>query len=151
MFHAQGEPRHELKLTRIIPASPEEVFEAWTTAESMKQWFCPEGSTVLSIELDVRVGGSFRIDVQHADAGKMVINGVYREVAPPERLAFTWISTHTRFRESLVTLNFLARGEATELILFQTQLPDEETVQWHVAGWTELLDLLVAVWSTKNP
>jgi len=41
-----------------------------------------------------------------------------------------------------VTLEFLARGEATELILLQTQLPDEEAVGWYTAGWTDLFNHL---------
>jgi len=146
----QRYPQHALKLTRIIPVSQKEVFEAWTTAESMKQWICPEGSSVSFIELDVRVGGAFRIEIQHADEGEMVITGVYREIVPPEKLVFTWNSIHTRYQESLVTLELLARGEATELILLQTQLPDEEAVQQHITGWTPLLELLIASLQKKN-
>jgi uncharacterized protein YndB with AHSA1/START domain len=144
MFHAQRDPRHTLKMSRIIPASREEVFEAWTTAESLKQWIGPEGSSISFIELDVRVGGTFRIEMQHADEGEMVLTGVYREIRPPEKLVFTWVSKHTHFRDSLVTLDFIARGEATELILLQTQLPDEEAVERHIAGWTHLLERLTA-------
>jgi uncharacterized protein YndB with AHSA1/START domain len=40
MFHAQRDPQHTLKMSRIIPASRKEVFEAWTTAKSLKQWIC---------------------------------------------------------------------------------------------------------------
>ncbi len=142
MFHAQRDPRHTLKMSRIIPASREEVFEAWTTAESLKQWIGPEDSSVSFIELDVRVGGTFRIEMQHADEGEMVLTGTYREIRPPEKLVFTWVSKHTHFRDSLVTLDFIARGEATELILLQTQLPDEEAVEQHIAGWTHMLERL---------
>lgn len=138
----QGHSQQTLKLTRIIPASQKEVFEAWTTAESMKQWFCPEGATVLLIELDVRIGGTFRIETQHPAEGRIAIRGVYRDIVPPEKLVFTWVSEHTHHRESLVTLEFLARGEATELILVQRQLPDEEAVQRHSAAWTQILDRL---------
>lgn len=83
MFHAQRDPRHTLKMSRIIPASRKEVFEAWTTAESLKQWICPEDSSVSFIELDVRVGGTFRIEMHHVDEGAMVLTGIYREIRPP--------------------------------------------------------------------
>jgi uncharacterized protein YndB with AHSA1/START domain len=144
MSRAQRDPRYTLKLSRIIPASREEVFEAWTTAESLKQWICLEDSSVSFIELDVRVGGTFRIEMQHAVEGEMVLTGVYREIRPPEKLVFTWVSKHTHYRDSLVTLDFFARGEATELILLQTQLPDEEAVERHIAAWTYLLEQLAA-------
>jgi uncharacterized protein YndB with AHSA1/START domain len=142
MFHTQRDSRHTLKISRIIPASRKEVFEAWTTAESLKQWICPEDSSVSFIELDVRVGGTFRIEMQHADEGEMVLTGIYREIRPPEKLVFTWVSKHTHYRDSLVTLDFLAHGEATELILRQTQLPDEEAVTLHADTWAQLLEHL---------
>ncbi len=142
MSDTQRDPRHELKIARIIPAPRKEVFEAWTTAESLKEWICPEGSSVSHIELDVRVGGTFRIELQHAEEGEMLITGIYREILPPEKLVFTWVSKHTHYRDSLVTLDFLARGEATELILRQTQLPDEEAVKLHATVWTQLLEHL---------
>src|SRR5438067_10143238 len=107
MSHAQRDPGHVLKITRIIHASRQEVFEAWTTAESVKQWMCPEGASVSFVELDVRVGGAFRIDM-HIDGTDMVHTGTYREVTPPEKLVFTWVSRHTHYRESLVTIELFA-------------------------------------------
>jgi uncharacterized protein YndB with AHSA1/START domain len=145
MSDTQRDPRHTLKIARIIPAPRWEVFEAWTTAESLKEWICPKDSSVSLIELDVRVGGTFRIEMQHADEGEMVVTGVYREILPPEKLVFTWTSKHTHYQDSLVTLDFLARGEATELILRQTQLPDEEAVTLHTAVWPQLLEHLAAI------
>jgi uncharacterized protein YndB with AHSA1/START domain len=149
MSHGQRDPRYVLKLTRIISASPKEVFEAWTTAESVKQWMCPEGSSVSFAELDVRVGGAFRIDM-HVNGADIVHTGTYREIVPAEKLVFTWLSKHTHFRESLVTLELWARGEATELILLQTQLPDEEAAERHTAGWPQLLEHLTASLQKRN-
>lgn len=137
MSHAQRDPGHMLKITRNIHAPRQEVFEAWTHAKSVKQWICPEGSSVSFVELDVRVGGAFRIDM-HIDKIDTVHTGIYREISPPEKLVFTWVSKHTHYRESLVTVEFFAHGETTELVLIQTQLPDEEAAERHTAGWTEL-------------
>ena len=148
MFHAQS-PRHTLKIRRILPASRQEVFEAWTTAERVKQWMCPEGSSVSFVELDVRVGGAFRVDM-HIDEEDVVHTGVYREILFPEKLVFTWVSKHTHYRESVVTLEFLAHGEATELILLQTQLPDDEAVERHTVGWRQLMEHLAAVLQERN-
>ena len=55
-----------LVMTRTLPASPARVFAAWTTAETMKQWFCPgEDMTVPVAELDAREGGHYRIVMQN--------------------------------------------------------------------------------------
>jgi len=144
MSHTQRDPGHMLKISRIIHAPRKAVFEAWTHAESVKQWMCPEGSSVSFVELDVRVGGAFRVDM-HIGEEDVVHTGVYREILFPEKLVFTWVSRHTHYRESFVTLEFLAHGEATELILLQTYLPDDEAVERHTVGWRQLMDHLAMV------
>jgi uncharacterized protein YndB with AHSA1/START domain len=143
MSQGQRGPQPTLKLTRIIAASREVLFDAWTNVESVKQWMCPEGSSVSLAQLDVRVGGTFRVEMRIGEED-VVHTGVYREIVFPEKLVFTWVSKHTHYRESLVTLEFLARGEATELVLLQTQLPDEEALERHITGWTNLMKHLVS-------
>jgi len=134
----------ELKISQRIHASQQVVFDAWTTAESVKEWMCPEGASVSGGELDVRVGGAFRIDM-HTDGIDLVHTGVYHEIRPPEKLVFTWVSQHTHYQASLVTVEFRAQGDTTELVLTQRHLPDEEALRRHVAGWTAVLDHL-ATW-----
>lgn len=138
----QDEP--ELKISRLIHAPRQALFDAWTTPESVKEWMCAEGCSASSVELDVRVGGAFRIDM-HTEGLDMAHTGVYHEVVPPEKLVFTWVSEHTRFQASLVTVEFLAQGDSTELVLTQRYLPSEEARQRHMSGWTSLLDHL-ATW-----
>ena len=135
----------ELKISRRIHASQQVVFDAWTTVESVKEWMCPEGASVSRVELDVRVGGAFRIDMHTDGMIDMVHTGVYHEIRPPEKLVFTWVSQHTHYQASLVTVEFRAQGDSTELVLTQRHLPDEEARRRHVAGWTALLDHL-ATW-----
>jgi uncharacterized protein YndB with AHSA1/START domain len=63
MVYAQSDDPPVLKITRILNATRQEVFAAWTDPASVKQWLCPEGASVVRVELDVRVGGAFRIDM----------------------------------------------------------------------------------------
>jgi uncharacterized protein YndB with AHSA1/START domain len=139
----------ELKITRYILAPQQVVFDAWTTAESMKEWMCPEGTTASFVELDLRVGGSFRINMHIAGMEDLLHTGVYREILPPEKLVFTWVSQHTHFQASLVTVEFRAQGDTTELVLTQQQLPDEEARRLHVDGWTTILGHL-ATWLAQQ-
>lgn len=119
----------ELRITMIMQVPRQEVFDAWITPENLKQWMCPEGASVSFVEFDVRIGGAFRVDMR-VDGADTVHTGIYWEILPPEKLVFTWISKNTLDRASLVTVEFLARGEATtELVLTQQRLPDEEAVQ----------------------
>src|SRR3954470_24923587 len=76
----------ELVVTRTINAPPRIVFEAWTKAELFQRWWVPKsfGLTLLSCELDVRVGGTYRLVFRHPDAPEgMAFHGRYLEVTPP--------------------------------------------------------------------
>lgn len=80
----------ELVVTRIINGPPRIVFEAWTKAELMAQWWVPKsiGFTLLSCEIDARVGGGYRFVFPHGDS-TMAFFGKYLEVVPPSRLVWT--------------------------------------------------------------
>jgi uncharacterized protein YndB with AHSA1/START domain len=133
---------HWLDLTRILPAGRRDIFAAWTTAANVQQWMCPEAVSIPQVELDVRVGGAFRVDML-IDGAVVTHTGVYREVTPPEKLVFTWISQNTLHRETLVTVVLHALGdESTELRLTQALLPTEDTTQQHTRGWTQIVDHL---------
>ena len=60
----------ELVITRTFDAPARLVFEAWTTAELFKQWWVPKssGAALLSCEMDVRVGGGYRLEFRHPKA-----------------------------------------------------------------------------------
>jgi uncharacterized protein YndB with AHSA1/START domain len=82
----------ELVVTRTINALPRIVFEAWTKAELFERWWVPKSFdlTLLSCELDVRVGGAYGLVFRHPAAPEpMVFHGTYLEVTPPSRLAWT--------------------------------------------------------------
>lgn len=82
----------ELVVTRTVNAPPRLVFEAWTQAELFQRWWVPKsfGLTLLSCELDVRAGGTYRLVFRHPDAPDgMAFHGRYLEVTPPSRLVWT--------------------------------------------------------------
>jgi uncharacterized protein YndB with AHSA1/START domain len=135
-------PAHSLSLTRVLPVGRQEVFDAWTTAAWVQQWMCPEAVSIPRVELDVRVGGAFRVDML-VNGAVETHTGVYREVTPPEKLVFTWTSPNTLRHETLVTVVLHALGdESTELRLTQTLLPTEDTTRQHTRGWTQILEHL---------
>src|ERR1700684_3784274 len=81
---------HELVVTRTVDAPPRLVFNAWTNAELFRRWLMPKsyGLTLLSCELDVRVGGQYRLVFRHEDS-TMEFFGTYLEVTPHSRLVLT--------------------------------------------------------------
>ncbi len=81
----------ELVVRRTIDGSPPSVFEAWTDAELFRQWWVPKsfGVTLLSCEIDARVGGGYRLTFDNGTAEPMAFFGRYLEVTPPSRLVWT--------------------------------------------------------------
>ncbi len=126
-----------LRMVRWLPATPEAVFAAWTDAESLQTWMCPTPVHMTTAELDVRVGGCFRIAMRHGDS-ETVHTGVYREIQPPQRLVFTWVSTTTRHHTTLVTVELRPRDAGTELILTHEGFPDADAAAQHNNGWQSI-------------
>ena len=88
---AERKSERELVVTRTINGPARIVFEAWTKPELFKQWWVPKsfGLTLLSCELDVRVGGTYRLVFGHGDSEPMAFFGKYVEVTPHSRLVWT--------------------------------------------------------------
>ena len=80
----------ELVVTRTVNAPARLVFEAWTKAELFRRWWVPKsyGLTLLSCDMDVRVGGQYRLVFRHEDA-TMAFFGTYLDVTPHSRLVWT--------------------------------------------------------------
>lgn len=132
---AMGEFR--LEMPRSYDASPERVFRAWTDPASLKTWLAEGGDVVA----DPRQGGLFYLGMQHSGAIRPHY-GRYLRVESPRLLEFTWVSEHTRGKESVVTLEFMPHGSQTELRLTHEGLPDERMAMAHTEGWTYFLDSL---------
>jgi len=130
-------PGTELVVRRVIPASRERVFAAWLDPVSLARWMCPGPVIATDVELDPRVGGRFRIVMRKPD-GSVEHTGEYVAIEPPARLQFTWISVNTGNEPSLVTVEFLDRGAATEVVLTHRRLPPAQ-VEGHRAGWTDIV------------
>jgi uncharacterized protein YndB with AHSA1/START domain len=139
-----------LRITRMLPAKPQEVFAAWIDPDCARHWMAPGSMTVAELEMDPRPGGTFRL-VMRGEQGEITHTGVYREVDPPRRLVFTWKSPATLGSETIVTVEFHERGDATELILTHEELPDEPTADRHRGGWTSIAEKLALYLASNHP
>jgi uncharacterized protein YndB with AHSA1/START domain len=139
-----------LNLVRSYPVAPEKVWRAWTDAQALKKWWGPgPGDPVAVAELDVRVGGRFRIVFGGAKGTDHEVQGTYKEVVPNRKLVFTWTWPKTTpERESLVTIVFKASADGTELDFRHEQLFDEKVRDDHKRGWSGSLEKLAAFLNT---
>ena len=117
----------ELVVTRTINAPPRIVFEAFTKPELFQQWWVPKslGLTLLSCELDVRVGGTYRLVFSHKGSESMAFFGKYVEVTPPSRLV--WTNDEGGEAGAVTTATFEERAGKT-LVVLHDLYPSKEAL-----------------------
>lgn len=135
-----------VRIRRELPATPGEVFAAWTDVESLKKWLCPGDTRVTAAELDLRVGGRFRI-VMSDEGGDYENVGEYLEIERPRRLVFNWRSPGTENRETRVTVTLRPSAGGTELTLVHERLPNQDSATRHQKGWSSIAEKLEAALS----
>jgi uncharacterized protein YndB with AHSA1/START domain len=80
----------EIVMTRVVDAPRRLVFDAWTKPEHLPHWLLgPSGWTMPVCEIDLRPGGAYRYVWRRSDGTEMEMGGMYREIAPPERVVCT--------------------------------------------------------------
>ena len=143
---ASASPRIEttLQLRRTFQAPREKVFRAWTDPDQMKHWCAPSADYETDAEVDLRVGGKYRIQMKHKDGATHTAVGEYREVTEPEKLVYTWSWEDGSMSGSLVTVEFRDLGPATELVLTHECFPTTESRDKHSQGWSGCLGRLEA-------
>jgi uncharacterized protein YndB with AHSA1/START domain len=139
-----------LHLERVLPARPARVFEACVEPDQLARWWGPAGFTAPSIELDPRVGGSYRIAMQPPEGELFYLSGEFREVDPPGRLAYTfrWEDPDPNDQETVAELSFNDLDGSARLVLDQGAFATEARRQLHDDGWSDSLDRLQAFLSS---
>ena len=133
-----------LIVRRTIRASADRVFDAWTQPEHLRAWWGPRPVTCSGAEVDLRVGGRYRIDNAIPDGSTVVIEGEFRLVDRPRKLVYTWRMGRDARETSVVTVRFEERGTTTEVVIVHEQVPTEIARESHEKGWNGCLDGLTA-------
>jgi uncharacterized protein YndB with AHSA1/START domain len=126
----------QLALDRTLDAPPERVFRAWTEPAELAHWFCPTPGVPTTADVDLRVGGAYRIHM-----GTYEVAGAYRTVDPPHALTFTWgWASGGDSPRMLVTVTFEpVEGGGTRLRLRHERFAVEAERASHQSGWTRSL------------
>ncbi len=142
-----SDTKNAMTIRRTINASRQKVFDAWTQPEHLKNWWRanPTWQTEIA-EVDLRVGGKYRLGMRDpAQDGPFVCFGEFVEIAPPDKLVYTWSweTPGMEVGETLVTVEFIERGEATELVLTHERFPDAQAATRHNQGWSGCINELI--------
>ena len=133
----------KLVIRRLIPASAKFLFQAWTEAPRLKEWWGPTGVRCVEAHIDLRVGGIYRIGNQFPDGAIVWITGEYELVTPPRKLIYTWRLEDSATPAERVTVEFQSRTECTEVIVTHEQIACASLRKQHEAGWLGCLDGLM--------
>ena len=129
-----------LIVRKTIQAPPERLFQAWTESAQLREWWGPEGVTCVGAEVDLRVGGRYRIGNQLPDGKILWIGGEFEVIEPPRLLTYTWQVEGAPGGAKRVTVRFEPRRDVTEVIVTHERIPSETLREQHQLGWYGCLD-----------
>lgn len=142
-----SKPTRSLQVKRFIKSPPERIFAAWTNPEQIKHWFGPANCRVSEAQIDLRVGGAYRLCIFSEEHGDLAVRGEYLEVSAPSKLVFTWQwEEDPEWEEvtSVVTVELFEKEGGTEVQITHAGLPSDEHASRHEHGWNGCLDKLAA-------
>ncbi|HVZ85005.1 MAG TPA: SRPBCC domain-containing protein [Terracidiphilus sp.] len=134
-----------------IHAPAARIFAAISSPEELLRWWTKPGKFATThAECDLRPGGAWRMRLEGGcDTSRSctIVYGIYRQVAPPHRLSYTWIREGEDYPESLVTWDLEEFGGITTVRVTHSGLISE-AMRTRNSGWPMILDLL-ATWTTQ--
>lgn len=131
----------DLIITRTFDAKPENVFKAWVDPKQVAKWYGPEGFTNDVHEFDAREGGAYRLTMKGPDGSSHPLRGVFKTIQKPTKLVFTWAwdegsGPASMEGETLVSVEFKAVGDKTEMTMTHAGFADEKAKEMHSMGWS---------------
>lgn len=129
-----------LVVRRKIAATPRRLFDAWTRPEQLMAWWGPRGVRCSDAQVDLRIGGHYRIDNVLPDGSTITIQGQFLALDPPNSLAYSWTVGPDEGPAEQVTVRFEAQGDETEVLIVHERIADQRTYADHEGGWWGCLD-----------
>ncbi len=122
-------------VTRVLPAPPAVVYDEWLDPTALSEWMCPHPARPTNIEIDPRIGGRLRMDIEE-DGVEFSVTGKYLDLDRPRQLRFTWTCSTWPGPDvtSLVTVTIEPHGDGATLMTIRHALPPD-LVDQHRHGW----------------
>src|SRR5579863_7788714 len=138
-----------LRLSRVLHAPRETVFKAWSTAEAVKRWFCPETFSAPEATVVMRAGGVFDVCMRSPAGEEHWVRGTFTEVTPHTRLVIDMVCTDSagqRLFRAYTEVDFADALGGTRMDILQTYTLNDPSAAWMVTGapdgWRTTLDKL---------
>ena len=137
-----------LVVRRTINAPAERLFRAWTEPEQLLKWWGPGPAHCRHAELDLRVGGRYRIANAFPDGRVVWIVGEFERISPPHELVYSWRLEGSGPDVERVTVRFEGRGSATEVVVLHERIASGSAREGHEKGGEGCLDGLARYLAT---
>jgi uncharacterized protein YndB with AHSA1/START domain len=133
------------RVQRVMPATPEVVFDQWLDPESLAEWMCPRPSRCVAITVEPRVGGTVRFDVDSLGTS-VLITGRFLAIDRPHLLRFTWSNSDwpDPTAVSVVNVVFAPSGDDQTLMSIEHSLMPPDRFEEFQNGWAGVCDQLAA-------
>jgi uncharacterized protein YndB with AHSA1/START domain len=144
---------NSVSLHRVIKASPEKVYRAFTEAIALASWMPPYGFLGIVHDMDVKTGGTFKMSFQNFSTGKTEsFGGEYLEVIPNELLKYTDKFDDSNLPGTMVnTIRFEQTSVGTALKILQENIPAMIPAEMCYLGWQESLEKLIRLVEPQIP
>jgi uncharacterized protein YndB with AHSA1/START domain len=158
-MNEQDSPQHDLRIERTFDAPVALVWQLWTDPDHFKAWYGPDGATIPTATMDVRVGGARQVCMEvHTPNGpvEMWFVGEYREVIEHRRLVYTESMSDEHggapaagdgHPATEVRVEFEALGSRTRMVLVHAGIPRDSP---GAAGWAMAIDKLAIQLERSN-
>ena len=131
-----------ITLVRTFTHPIEKVFDLWTSADQFKKWWRPAGFKMVNAYVESRTGGEYSFEMLTPEGQLIMQYGRFHEIVPPTKLVFTnkCEARDGCEQETLITVTFAKKGDATELSVQQDLMPDQKCRDQAEQIWTGVLD-----------
>ena len=124
-----------LSIKQTFDAPIDRLFACFTQPDLLNQWHAP-GNMTTEADVDLRVGGGYRIAMTNDEGNTHTAIGEYQEIDAPNKLVYTWAWEGAEGPPTTVTVLFTAVGKQTQVELIHVNFPNEEAAQHHSQGWS---------------
>ncbi|MGB0505079.1 MAG: SRPBCC family protein [Pikeienuella sp.] len=144
-------PNNQIELETLLPANMERIFNHWTDPEKVIKWFGSANTQLVSTEVDLRPGGTWRFVTSKNETGQSYLTGEYIQITPHSHLSFTWrhvVETDGKTEatpDSRVTIELSTEGAATRLRLVHDGVQTDGARQNIGSGWGDSFEKLAAL------
>lgn len=144
---------NQVSLHRVIKASPEKLYRAFIEPVALASWMPPYGYLGTVHQMDVKVGGTFKMSFQNFTTGNSnSFGGEYLEVKPNELLKFTDKFDDPNMPGTIVnTIRLKKTSVGTKLEILQENIPAAIPAEMCYLGWQESLEKLIKLVEPEIP